>query len=178
MDIKGSQVELLNQAIDTEQKGYEFYTQAASRAEDVRAKKFFRSLADDELYHRRFLEDAKKSASDCGAWSAEMVTALGGIASNRLRPNIIPDDPHKAAEQIKPTVNDVEAIEEGIRTEQRSVKFYTDAGKAAVSADDREAYEMLARWEQEHLVDLDNYQEYLTNPTSYWSKQDRPIMEG
>ena len=62
-------VEAIKTAIITELRGYEIYKAAADRTTDPAAKLMFEKLAEDEGYHKEFLEKNFKSVLETGEWA-------------------------------------------------------------------------------------------------------------
>jgi rubrerythrin len=58
-------------AIDLEQKGFRFYSGLASKAADLREKKFYQRLASEEKRHLRILEDTWSALIECSSSSLE-----------------------------------------------------------------------------------------------------------
>ena len=65
----GIVVEAIKTAIITELRGYEIYKAAADRTTDPAAKLMFEKLAEDERYHKEFLEKNFQSVLENGEWA-------------------------------------------------------------------------------------------------------------
>jgi len=144
MDKKEFVIQELIRAIQAEKWGYEFYLSASKVAKDLRAKQVFLKLTQDEVEHQISL---KKMLDNVGEdWSIEELSPEPMAGLNL--PSI---------EQItNSNISDKEALEIGIKMEQKAFSFYMDLRKMIDDAEDKNFLKKLADIEKEHLASLQN----------------------
>jgi rubrerythrin len=62
-------LDLLEEAAALEQKANEFYLEAAEHAQGDFIKSYLKKLAQEEIYHKEFIEAQKEAIHDNGYWS-------------------------------------------------------------------------------------------------------------
>ncbi len=135
-DIKG----ILAAAIEFERFGVEYYTKFYALVGDEKAKPLMKGLAGDETEHAKILEaELKKLGGKTVPPSKEMVKK--GLAE------IFPERIAKGSIATKDAIS---AIKLGMRTEERSIEFYSkNAGVAGASLKD--IFARLEKMERGHL---------------------------
>lgn len=113
--------EMLATAIEMEHFGSEYYSRFKNLVADERAKQLLRHLASDEKNHAHMLEIE--------------LTNLGGTVKKPSKAvlekslkQVFPERIHKDSIVMKDAIS---AVRLGIRTEQRSIEFYTKSCKRA-----------------------------------------------
>ena len=157
-------LQAIETAIQIEQDGLAFYTEAARQTDDPNGEKMFLSLARDEQAHLKLFEDARESLLAEGKWlSPEQVEA---ISPRRFeRPPIFP-----TVEEIK-TVDlperQLAALQRGIQAEQDAITFYSEQLEESDDPDARAMYAYLVEQEEGHRTILQGEYDYLTH-TGFW----------
>lgn len=160
-DIK----ETISAAIQFEEFGAEYYLRFKDLVADKEAKVLMGSLASDEKEHAAML--------------TRELQALGGSA-----PAARPEEVRKGLAEMFPdgvgeghlgASDAISAIKLGIRTEERSVEFYSKSG-AAAGPGLKEVFGRLERMEREHLRMLQDNLHYLESDGSWFGYV--PILEG
>lgn len=142
--------EILATAIEFERFGAEYYTKFHALVGDKRAKPLMKGLAGDEKEHARILEDElKKLGGKAAPPSKEMVAkGLAEIFPERIRKGSIA------------TKDAISAIKLGIRTEERSIEFYSK-NAALTGPSLKEVFGRLEKMERGHLELLTENLRYL-----------------
>ncbi len=72
-DVKpsDSDLEVIRKALELESKGFEFYTELASQESDIKAKKFYEALANEEKEHFAILQNTEKYFKNPADWFCE-----------------------------------------------------------------------------------------------------------
>lgn len=132
--------DIINFAIENEVEAYEFYRDAAVKADKPELKEIFEELAEEELEHKRFLEEFM----------------AGEVETIELDPGT----DYKVAETIdKPKLSvDMtfsDAIALAIKLEQEAMDMYANLAEACVKADQKELFLGLVKMETMHKTRLE-----------------------
>ena len=165
MQGQDTALKALQQAIQIEKEGLEFYNRATEWTTDPRGQEVFRSLAQDEELHLRIVRQQYQSLSESGAWSAS--DELGEVEVDLNQPLLFPAGSEGLKQTIRPDASDREALLFALEIEHRNYELYREAALETEDPRGREMYQRLAGAEQNHfnLVML-NY-EHLTN-VGHW----------
>jgi len=149
--------DILATAIEFEHFGVEYYAKFRDLVSDDKAKPLMKSLSEDEKEHASILErELKAAGGKPRAPSKEMLEkGLAEIFPERMRKNSIA------------TKDAISAIKLGIRTEERSIEFYS---KNAVSTGPKlkEIFAKLEKMERNHKELLEENLRYLENDGSWY----------
>lgn len=152
-------------AVEFEKFGAEYYLRFKDLVEEKDAKALMASLARDEQEHAAVLTRELQS--------------LGGKANAPTKKEVekglakmFPEKGRKGGLSVKDSIS---AIELGIRTEERSVEFYSK-NAAAAGPGVKEVFSRLEKMEREHLRLLQENLHYLKNDGSWFGYV--PILEG
>lgn len=141
-------LEAVKTAIITELRGLEIYRAAAERAEDPAAKQMFQSLADDELQHKKFLEQNYESLLKDGTWS---VPATPENLSPLDHSEIITDD---FLSRVRGGAFEMGVVATGVLLEKTAIDYYSKMSKECPDEESAKVFEFLATWEEDHLKSL------------------------
>ncbi len=117
-------LKLFDKAMETEREGIKFYEEAAAKAQHINAREIFQMLAEAERKHLSDIENAKEAVGhalssydwkgDFGSQVGKEIEAIGRQYLPKLTDEIA-------------TAGALDAINMGIKLEQDSIAFYTDA---------------------------------------------------
>ena len=142
--------EILASAIEFERFGVEYYKKFHELVGDEKAKPLMKGLAGDEEEHARILmAELKKLGGKAPSASNEMVKK--GLAE------IFPEKIRKGSIVTKDAIS---AIKLGMRTEERSIEFYSK-NAAAAGPSPKETFAKLEKMERGHLELLTENLRYL-----------------
>ena len=149
--------EILAAAIEFERFGVEYYTKFHELVGDEKAKPLMKGLAGDEKEHAKILEiELNKLGGKASPPSKEMLKK--GLAE------IFPEKIKKGSIATKDAIS---AIKLGMRTEQRSIDFYSkNAGIAGGSL--KEIFGNLEKMERGHLELLTENLKYLEDDGNWY----------
>ncbi len=149
--------EILATAVEFERFGAEYYERFMELVSDEKAKPMMKSLSEDERDHARILE---KELERAGGRSK---AAPRSVLENGLA-EIFPE---KVRKDSIATKDAIAAIKLGIRTEERSIEFYS---KNASSGDRKlkETFAMLEKMERGHKELLEENLRYLQEDGSWY----------
>lgn len=151
---------IIRQALLNEHEGQDFYTLAAKEATLDEARDAFESLAAEEQKHIDWLLDLYQS-----------------IKENRME-NF---DPSEYQEPPSPGLHNPKVIGResgslavsvfgiGINLEKAAIDFYTAAAEKTTLPAAKDLYQLLIRWETQHLEQFE--QEYDQLKEEWWDKQ-------
>ena len=137
-------------AVEFEHFGSEYYMRMMDLVKDPKAKLLMKSLANDEKEHASILEkELKRQGGKARAVSQDMLDkGLKEIFPEKIRKNSI---------AVKDTI---EAIKLGIRTEKRSIMYYSKNANTKVKSVDQ-VFKKLEKIELGHLALLEENLLYL-----------------
>lgn len=130
-------------AVATERSGLEFYSRAASIANDPRGREVFERLAEDEKHHLGTLERryAELIATDPTLESRPTFLFFKGAAQGIFA---------EGAQQLREGVDDLRALLIGIRCERDSHKFFKKYGDRFEDSEGKRIFLEFAEEEREH----------------------------
>lgn len=142
-----SNLEALKQALALEEKGREFYNQAAERTVDPKGKKMFRSLADDEVMHANAIQRQLDALAQGEGWVAPDF----GEAEVDLETPLFPEGKVELDKAVQPDASDLDALLFALQIENASFTLYAQQAKNAQDPSARRLYENLAGAERTHF---------------------------
>ena len=154
-------VEILKTAIGIEDKGMETFLKFARMTKDETGKNMFIRLAQDEIIHRRILDE-------------QLIKVMEGKALGKV------EIPKSDAEKVVPKIRkkqqrtrgesglkEVDALNTALDLEQEAAKFFRDQAEAVDDEDAKALFIRLAEWEDAHYdiiqAELDSIQ-----GTGFW----------
>ena len=154
-------LEIFDKAMETEREGIQFYEGVAAKAQDVKAKEIFQMLAKAERRHISLLESTKEEVRNTyssHAWRGDFVSDIGREIEVIGRQYI----PKSADDVMSASILD--AINMGIKVEQDSIDFYSDAKTKVDDPGVANLFNILASSERMHLLFLELERSYITHP--------------
>jgi len=154
-------LELFDKAMETEREGVEFYEEAAAKAQDVKAREIFRMLAEAERKHLSIIEGTKEDVRQTYSsyvWKGDFVSEMGKEIEAIGRQYL----PKSTDEVISASALD--AVNTGIKVEQDSIDFYSDAKSKVTDPGVANLFNILLASERMHLLLLELEKNYITYP--------------
>ncbi len=154
-----TELEILKQALQLEEEGYEFYMMASQDAENEDAKEALQELAGEEAKHKQWVLDMyEKIAQGDGREFdfSEVKTPSPGIFKWK---NVPLDNISKG----------LSVMSIGVKMENSAVQFYTEAKKKTEDPDLQKLLEILIDWERQHLNDFQSRYDELQQ--EWWEQQ-------
>lgn len=146
--------EALPASLDLEQKGYDYYQEATSRAQNPLTKRLFSVLADQELEHMdRIREIFKKSPSE-----VESRTIPGDKLENAVK-DVFDEFSQQARSAWNVDIAD--AYEHAMKLEEESVEMYEKLAKESKDSAEIQFFKALEKEEGDHLSALQNVYHFL-----------------
>lgn len=166
--------EMLTAALEMERKGKAFYDRAIATCSNALGREVFTTLRDDEIVHLKRIEWIYKSASG-GIWREDWTKAGEGHAELAL---FFEELARRTGPRIGPKATDLEALEVGLRFEERSIQFYQRALSQASDLIERGFLERMVAEERSHFAVLTDMKSYLSDPASYFAEKERSSYDG
>ncbi len=133
--------EIMDYAINEEVSSYEFYTEAANEVKDSELKGIFLELADEELEHKKFLEEFKESNIE--------TISLDESVDYKIADTI--DKP-----ELSTSMNFQDAIALAIKKEEEAMEMYQALADSSVEEDKKALFIGLRNMEQLHKTRLED----------------------
>jgi len=163
-----AQAEPLEYAIQMEQDGQKYYSEAAARTANPLGKKMFEALAADERRHEEVLREIAQA----------MDVSLPQTTPKQRLVTIFASLGDELKAQLSAEADDNCVIEKAIEMEKRSIKHYATQADASPNESHRSLYARLADEERQHVEILQNTLTYL-NDTGHWFLWDeQAILDG
>jgi rubrerythrin len=160
---------ILDTALRTEQDGKKFYEETATKTANPLAAKMFESLAEAEEKHIEIIQSLAAGRLRITAYNGEFLEALH---------NVFEDMPDTIRERSASNPDDIEALKVGIEMEDKSLAFYRQWAKKAVSQEARKLCERLAAEEEDHWKILSGTVEYLEDTGNWFMAQEHWSFDG
>jgi len=146
--------EIIEMALEIEENGMKFYSDAARAAKNEKVRSLFKTLAEEEGHHIRIFSDMKKLVGDeftgegFDPYIAEASQYLRSMADTEVFTN--PEEGASAAVEL---TDEAEVLDYAIGMEKDSILFYYEFEKV-ILAKDRAVLEGLIEQEKIHLGKL------------------------
>lgn len=159
--------DILKEAILLERRGKAFYKNVAEKSDSKSAKKIFEMMAEEEDEHIKFLSTQFVHFTKTHSFlKPELHTEN---ADEEIALKVLTEDLKK---EINAASFEAAAISSAIDFETRAVAIYSERAAAATDVNEKELYNMLAKWETTHQKMLHELNEALKediwNDNSFW----------
>jgi rubrerythrin len=161
----------LEQAIQMERDGKEFYLRAAADTTNPAVKMIFDDLARQEDFHIQKIGEVFASIEKTGTLS-QWVTCV--IGESKLGP-LFGDE---ASIQAKVSASDLEALSFGLQIEEKSTKYYDDMASQSQDKKEKRFYLTLSQEERGHYLRLMDAIEMLSDPEGWNYMKGRAMADG
>ena len=167
LDFKSIE-DVFKYAIMVENRGYEFYTNAAERTTNETAKMFFNEFAEEEREHKRILAELYKSWRREGNWNESLL-------KEERTPGFDIHDPiigQAIRKGLASSSFDTTAVDIAIVLEKEASAFYKEAATKVEDAELKKILNWLSTWEDDHyryMVELnDSLREDYWHDNGFW----------
>jgi len=167
-------MDALEIAIKMEIEGKEFYQKASEKSGDTLGKALFQRLAKEEEFHAAKAREIATALAE-----GEKPLAIEESLDSGKKLNSIFA---KAKREIEPrqevASSEFEAIKIALDMEEKTRKFYEEQSEKAENEFERRFFKALTGEERGHYLSLIDYQEYLTDPTNWFTKSEHISLDG
>ena len=139
---------VLQQALELERRGYEFYAQAAERTVDPTGKEMLLSLAGDEVLHQKVIQRQIDALSQGGTWV--LPNDIPEVDADLNSP-LFPAGEVELDKAIRPDASDLDALLFALKIENDSFDLYAAQAQKAIDPNAKRLYEYLVDAERTHF---------------------------
>ncbi len=165
-------IEIIKGAISLERDGEKFYLNASENTSDPGGKRIFRTLANDEHEHMKFLNEILETLQGTGEWK-EGSKGYYNDEEIQAHLRIFPTDIEKIKKEIQADEDSVEALRLAIEKEEESIKYYSNAAEKTTDSRGKKFYLYLANFEKLHRQLLEDYKDFMEDPSPGWDSLER-----
>jgi rubrerythrin len=147
---------VLRQALELEQRGHEFYVQAAERTVDPTGKEMLLSLAGDEELHQKAIQRQIDALTGGEGWVIpEEIPEVDVDLSTPL----FPAGKVELEKAIRPDASDLDALLFALKIENDSFALYAEQAKQVTDPNAKRLYDYLVDAERTHFdLLMSNYE--------------------
>jgi rubrerythrin len=173
MDDK-QRLNALEVALRNEMNEREFYQNHARRTRNSVGRAMFNQIADDELEHYQRLMDLHKKWEKNHKWPDTIPLTVNKTNVRTLLKDVI----KKSEEMAEADDDDLKAIEVATKFEAKGAELYTGLSNASPDPKEKAFFTLLAGIEREHYLSLKDMEEYLKDPSSWFTKKEHHGLDG
>ncbi len=162
-------LQALNQAIQMEIDGKEFYADMSKGSRDEAGKKLFAALSLEEDRHRQKFIAIYQTIQTRQGWPAMPVDSQAHTLSTIFK---------EATGKSSYTVSELEAVKKAMEMENKTRDFYLERSDKATYQNEKAYYQALAGEERVHHSLLQDYYEYMQNPAQYFTIKEKHSLDG
>ncbi|RMF93276.1 MAG: hypothetical protein D6734_10500 [Candidatus Schekmanbacteria bacterium] len=171
-------IEALKIAYQTELDGYDFYQKSAKKCKNRLGKVIFDSLAKEEHGHITMIKQIWDSLEKDEKWPELPKPEKDERVMPMEFDSIFKEAEKELDKNAAADADDIEAIKIAMDIESKGYDFYKKHEEEADNELEKEFYSRIAEQESNHYKILEETFEYLSNPSEWFSKKERPIFEG
>jgi rubrerythrin len=147
---------VLQQALELEERGQEFYAQAAERTVDAKGKETFLSLASDEVLHQEVLQRQVEALGQGEGWV--LPGDLPKVDADLNTP-LFPEGKVEFEKAIRSDASDMDALLFALKLENDSFALYAEQARSTSDPNARRLFEYLVDAERTHFdLLMSNYE--------------------
>jgi len=178
-DSKALQEELeaLQTALKTEEDGYAYYMEASNRTSHPLAKKFFASVAGEEMVHIALIKEFHKSLREEREGSNVVLPQIPPDYKQRLK-TIFEEARRDLSGKITPDTGVLDVYRTSMELETKAANFYQERARSSAYEPVRKLYDWLFHFESDHYRMFSETLSYLEKPEQWFMEQEKSIFEG
>ena len=164
----------LEVALNNETREREFYLKNAERTKNEVGRTMFLHIADEELEHYQRLNQLHAKWKKNEKWPETVPlkvkdTVVKDVLKDAIR--ALKGKPEKDDDDLK-------AVQIAIDFEEKGALHYAKLRDEVSEPKERQFFDLMAKIEHEHFLSLKDTEEYLTDPASWYTKQEHHILDG
>jgi rubrerythrin len=173
MDDK-QRIAALEIALQNEINERDFYLKHAGRTSNTIGKAMFQRIADDELEHYERLKGLHEKWQKKDKWPESIpltvkITDIRSVFNELVR---------RVEESPVADTDDLEAIGIATAFEAKGSEAYLKLSRSVIDERERAFFELLASIEREHYLSLKDTEEYMRDPSSWFTKREHHGLDG
>ncbi|MFA5104124.1 MAG: ferritin family protein [Candidatus Margulisiibacteriota bacterium] len=163
-------------AITMEKEGYDIYVKAANMTKNVLGKSTLMAIAEKEVLHRQSIESFYSKLT--GASAETISVDENNLWSAKLRTEIL-SKIKDALDKLSGSDKDlVKTYEIAMDLELKGYNFYNSIAAQTDNEDAKRLFAFLAKEENIHFDILQETHLYLSNPSEWFHKEEKWLVEG
>ena len=171
---KRQRVEALDTALRNEQNEREFYLKHAGRTRNPVGKAMFQRIADDELEHYQRLKALHEKWEKKDKWPETLPLTVRNTNIQSLLRDLI----RKVEESPLADTDDLKAVDIAAAFEAKGAEAYIELSRSVADGKEKAFFELLASMEREHYLSLKDFEEYMKDPSSWFTKSEHHGLDG
>ena len=164
----------LEVALKNEMGEREFYLKNAKRTKNPVGIAMFNQIADEELEHYERLKEVHERWERNEKWPETVPLKV----KDTIVKNILKDSVKSVDMMPEKDDDDLKAIQTAIDFEAKGVSHYAKLRDNVSDPKEKEFFNLLSRIEHGHYLSLKDTEEYLTDPTSWYTKTEHHGLDG
>jgi rubrerythrin len=167
-------IEGLKTALQMEIDGKEFYLKASKTSKNKLGKELFRKLAAEEDVHREVFKNIYNVIKNKQGWPDISYT---GDSGKNLQ-TVFAKATEEMSKSAVSMTEELDAVKKGMDMENKTLDYYREREKLATYDAEKQLYSSIAGQESEHFRVLQDYYEYLEDPTGWFGKMEHTSVDG
>lgn len=162
-----SAIDILKTAIIMEKRGQAMYEEVVAKTNSEDVKKIFRTMADEENMHAKFIGEQLKNLMENNSFVKQDLKGVGTDES--IIDEILTE---KIKSQINAAGFEAAAISAAIDMETKSIEVYKNRAEISNDQNEKDLFNWLANWERGHYEVLNKLdqelKESIWNDNNFW----------
>jgi len=155
----------LEAALKLEDKGYSYYTDIAQKAKNPLTKNLFATLAEQELQHKKRINELYKESSV----DIPEITLTEELLENTVKQVF---ENFSNEEKNSWNIDNEDAYKYAMKLERDSLKMYREFAEKSINPAESNFFKALANEENAHLNALQNVYNYLNNTRDWFASNE------
>jgi rubrerythrin len=164
----------LEAALNNELREREFYYKHAKRTTNPVGKTMFQQIGDDELEHYKKLKALHETWEKAKKWPETVPLKV----RDTVVKDILKDALKKAKELPKGDADDLQAVRIALEFEANGEKYYAELRDEVSDPKEKEFFDLLSKMEREHFLSLNDMEELMTDPVSWYRRKEHHGVDG
>ncbi len=169
--------EVLEEALKLEEDGRKFYLDGMNRVKNGLSKETLNRLADEEFIHMERIREGYERIQEGKSFAWDSRNNIRK-SSREFFENVFTEAQKNKEELVTPASEETDVLQTAMDLESKAHRFYLDQAKATSDEKVKEFLDFLASEEYRHYNLLYNTLEYISNPTEWNYREEKPIFEG
>jgi rubrerythrin len=148
-------IDAIEVSLCIEKQGLIFYEKAAKKARALEVQEMFQRLANEEKEHIQSLQNKAQFLQPALLNKTSSRKHVDKFIAEELKGKVFPDIKKQGESEFPDFQSDVEALDLGIQSEQRSIDVLSELLKKEKKLDVRTIFAHLLVEEKRHLADLE-----------------------
>ncbi len=163
-------------AIGMEEEGYSIYMKAAAKSTNPLGSATLKAIAEKELLHKKAIEDFYSGLT--GTSVEKISFADAQLWSSKLRSEILKSIKDSLDKLSGSDEDLLKAYEISMVMEKKGYDFYDKIAKTTDNENAKQLFSFLAKEENSHYELLQETHLYLSDPSEWFHKEERWLVEG